>query len=98
MERIHIAAGGIDIWTSERTAHLMGGCRMGVNPADAVVDRDGRAFDVPNLFICDGSVFPSAGAGNPSLTIQAVAARTADRIVAMARRGELQAGAARVAA
>ena len=98
MERIHIAAGGIDIWTSERTAHLMGGCRMGVNPADAVVDRDGQAFDVPNLFICDGSVFPSAGAGNPSLTIQAVAARTADRIVAMARRGELQAGAARVAA
>jgi len=53
---------------------------------------------VPNLFICDGSVFPSAGAGNPPLTIQAVAARTADRIVAMARRGELQAGAARVAA
>jgi len=98
MERIHAAAGGVDIWAGERTAHLMGGCRMGANPEDAVVDRDGRAFDVPNLFICDGSVFPSAGAGNPSLTIQAVAARTADRIVAMARRGELRTGVARVAA
>lgn len=93
MERIHVAAGGTGIWASGRTAHLMGGCRMGTDPAEAVVDRDGRAFDVPNLFICDGSVFPGAGAGNPSLTIQAIAARTADRIVAMARRGELAHGA-----
>lgn len=89
MRRIHAAAGGTDIWASERTAHLMGACRMGTNPSNSVVDRDGRAFDVPNLFICDGSVFPSSGAGNPSLTIQAVAARTADRIIAMARNGEL---------
>jgi len=89
MRSIHAAAGGTDIWASERTAHLIGACRMGTDPANSVVDRDGRAFDVPNLFICDGSVFPSAGAGNPSLTIQAVAARTADRIIEMARNGEL---------
>ncbi len=89
MERIHAAAGGTDLWASGRTAHLMGGCRMGRDSVDAVVDRDGRAFTVPNLFICDGSVFPGAGAGNPSLTIQAVAARTADRIIEMARNGEL---------
>ncbi len=44
---------------------------------------------LPNLWVCDGSVFPTVGGVNPSLTIQAVALRTADRIEAMARRGEL---------
>ena len=42
-----------------------------------------------NLWICDGSVFPTVGGVNPSLTIQAIACRTGDRIKAMARHGEL---------
>ncbi len=41
------------------------------------------------LWICDGSVFPTVGGVNPSLTIQAIACRTADRIRALAARGEL---------
>jgi choline dehydrogenase-like flavoprotein len=45
--------------------------------------------DIPNLWICDGSVFPTVGGVNPLLTIQAIACRTADRIKAMAARGEL---------
>jgi choline dehydrogenase-like flavoprotein len=45
------------------------------------------AHGIPNLFICDGSVFPTSGAVNPSLTIQAIAARTADRIQAKAATG-----------
>jgi choline dehydrogenase-like flavoprotein len=53
------------------------------------LDGDGRAHDIPNLFICDGSVFPTSGALNPSLTIQAIAARTADRIQALAAGGGL---------
>ena len=47
----------------------------------------------PNLWVCDGSVFPTVGGVNPSLTIQAVALRTADRIEAMGRRGEREAAA-----
>jgi len=42
-----------------------------------VTNADGRTWDVPNLWICDGSVFPTGGAVNPSLTIEALATRTA---------------------
>ena len=88
MDAILRAAGGEDVWAN-RTAHLMGTCRMGRDPGTSVVDADGRAHDVPNLVICDGSVFPTSGAVNPSLTIQAIAARTADRIEALAAGGGL---------
>jgi choline dehydrogenase-like flavoprotein len=71
------------------TAHLMGGCRMGTSPSDSVTDADGRAWDIPNLWICDGSLFPTAGGVNPSLTIYALACRMGDRIPALASRGEL---------
>jgi choline dehydrogenase-like flavoprotein len=80
MRDIMEAAGGDDIWSADRTAHLLGTCRMGSDPADSVVDADCRTHDVPNLFICDGSIFPTSTAVNPSLTIEAIAARTADRI------------------
>ncbi len=93
MHAILQAAGGEDIWHADRTAHLLGTCRMGRDPGTSVVDADCRAHDVPNLFICDGSVFPTSGAVNPSLTIEALAARTADRICALARSGGLRARA-----
>jgi choline dehydrogenase-like flavoprotein len=89
MERIVAAAGGTDVWSAERTAHLLGTCRMGSDPRDSVVDADCRSHDVRNLFVCDGSVFPTGTAVNPSLTIEAIAARTADRIRELARRGDL---------
>jgi choline dehydrogenase-like flavoprotein len=90
MKEIMGAAGGSDAWPAERSAHLLGTCRMGDDPKDSVVNRDCRAHDVPNLFVCDGSVFPTSTAANPSLTIEAIAARAADRITARARRGGLQ--------
>jgi choline dehydrogenase-like flavoprotein len=62
---------------------------MGSDPRHSVVDADCRSWDIPNLWICDGSVFPTVGGVNPSLTIQAIALRTADRIAALAARGEL---------
>ena len=62
---------------------------MGADPATGVVDANGRSFDIRNLWICDGSVFPTCGGVNPSLTIQALACRTADRIAALSARGEL---------
>jgi choline dehydrogenase-like flavoprotein len=83
------AAGGRELWTSDDTSHLLGTCRMGSDAATSVVDADGRSWDVPNLWICDGSIFVTSGAVNPSLTIQALALRAADRIEQLAARGEL---------
>ncbi|HEX5206901.1 MAG TPA: GMC family oxidoreductase, partial [Steroidobacteraceae bacterium] len=79
-----------DIWEeTDDTCHLNGTARMGDDPRTSVVNADCRSWDVPNLWICDGSVFPTVGGVNPSLTIQAIACRTADRIKALAARGEL---------
>lgn len=83
------AAGGRDLWTNDDTSHLMGTCRMGDDPRSSVVNADGRSWDVPNLWVCDGSLFATTGAVNPSLTIQALALRIGDRIEALAKRGEI---------
>ncbi len=71
------------------SAHLMGTCRMGNDPATSVVDRYHRSHDVPNLFICDGSSFVTSGRGQPTMTIQALAFRAADHIAEFARRNEI---------
>jgi choline dehydrogenase-like flavoprotein len=89
MSEVLRAAGGHDLWDGEDTAHLMGGCRMGDDPETSVTNADGRTWEIPNLWICDGSLFPTSGGVNPSLTIQALACRMGDRISALARRGEL---------
>ncbi len=71
------------------TNHLAGTARMGSDPGSSVVNSDCRSWDIPNLWVCDGSIFPTTGGVNPSLTISAIALRTADRIKALAARGEL---------
>ena len=84
------AAGARDLWDeNDDTCHLNGTARMGNDPRTSVVNADCRSWDIPNLWICDGSVFPTVGGVNPSLTIQAIACRTADRIRALAARGDL---------
>lgn len=75
------AAGAVEVVQEQRYAHLVGGARMGSDPSTSVVDKFGRAHDVPNLFICDGSILPTQGSANPGLTIQALAARTADYLI-----------------
>ncbi|HEY2708510.1 MAG TPA: GMC family oxidoreductase [Caulobacteraceae bacterium] len=89
--RQNLAAAGVGELFDETddTCHLNGTARMGDNARDSVVDADCRSWDIPNLWVCDGSVFPTCGGVNPSLTIQAIACRTADRIKALAARGEL---------
>lgn len=64
--------------TRETGWHLMGTARMGDDPANSVVDRYGRAHDVPNLFIVDGSLFVTSAAINPTSTIQALALYVSD--------------------
>jgi choline dehydrogenase-like flavoprotein len=72
-----------------RAVHLLGTCRMGDDPKTSVVNADHRTHDVPNLFLCDGSSFVTSGCGQPTMTIEALAFRAADRIAAAARRGEV---------
>jgi choline dehydrogenase-like flavoprotein len=95
------AAGAVETWmvsgpefaitedpkTSIRgSAHFHGTCRMGDVPSRSVVDRWCRTHDVPNLWVVDGSVFPTAGGYNPTLTILANAYRVADHFVRSAKR------------
>jgi choline dehydrogenase-like flavoprotein len=77
LERVWEAAGAQDTLAIDRYAHLVGGCRMGDDPDESVVDAGHRAWEAPNLFVCDGSVLPTQGAANPALTIMALASRLA---------------------
>jgi choline dehydrogenase-like flavoprotein len=87
MEDILTAAGASETITIKRYAHLVGGARMSKTPDAGVVDADHRVWGIPNLYVTDGSVLPTQGAVNPALTIMAMAARAADRLVAGARSG-----------
>lgn len=92
MEEILRAAGAREVMTIQRYAHLVGGARMAARPEEGVVDADLRSFAVPNLYVTDGSVLPTQGSANPALTIMSLAARAADRMVAAARSGLVDAG------
>jgi choline dehydrogenase-like flavoprotein len=81
MKALWDAAGATDIWSMQRVAHTIGTCRMGHDPSRCVVDPFGRSFDVPNLWICDNSVFPSSLCANPALTIMALSLRTAEAML-----------------
>jgi choline dehydrogenase-like flavoprotein len=77
-----LKAGGADrTLRTKGDYHLLGTCRMGTDPARSVVSPDCRSHDIPNLYICDGSVFVTGGAVNPSLTIEAIAMRTAEKLL-----------------
>lgn len=78
---IMYAAGAEEVVQEARYAHLVGGARMGMDPATSVTDSFGRTHDIPNLFLCDGSILPTQGSANPGLTIQSLAARTADFLI-----------------
>jgi choline dehydrogenase-like flavoprotein len=71
------------------TSHNLGTTRMSARPEDGVVNAFGRAHEVPNLFVSDGSVMTSGAAANPTLTIVALALRQADHIEERLRAGLL---------
>ena len=67
-------------------SHQCGTAVAGTDPAKSVVDRDCRSHEVDNLWVMDGSFFPSSAALNPALTISANALRVAPKIAAATRR------------
>jgi choline dehydrogenase-like flavoprotein len=67
------------------TSHQCGTLRFGADARSSVLDLDCRAHDVDNLYVTDGSFFPSSSAVNPSLTIMANALRVGDRLIARMR-------------
>jgi choline dehydrogenase-like flavoprotein len=89
MDEAHEAAGAIRTvrlpLASDQPGHLLGTARMGLDRQTSVVNPDGRAHDVPNLYVADGSVFVTGGAVNPTATIVALAHRLAHHLVATAR-------------
>lgn len=87
MKAIHKAAGAVcshdtPPWPA---SHNMGTARMSADPAQGVVDGWGRAHEVGNLFIADGSIFTTSACANPTLTITALAMRQAEEIVRQIR-------------
>jgi len=72
----------IDGWPAnlEGGWHQIGTTRMHEDPRRGVVDPEGRLHGMTNLFVAGSSVFPTAGAAPPTLTVVAMALRLADRL------------------
>jgi cholesterol oxidase len=62
------------------TAHVLGGCCMGSDETNGVVDINHEVFNYPGLYVCDASVIPANLGVNPSLTITAMTERAMSRI------------------
>ena len=79
-QRLPLRAGGATLFS----AHQMGTCRMGTDPATSVADPRGELHDTPGVWIGDASAFPTPSGTNPMITVMALAARTAEHIGASA--------------
>ncbi len=95
VQEAHAAAGAIKTIVTPLMRdcgwHLLGTARMGTDPATSVVDGYGRAHDVPNLYLIDGSVFPTSSGVNPTATITASALRSVEHLIEDARLQEVPA-------
>jgi len=68
--------------STEHVAHQCGTLRFGTDRDHAVADKNGRLFDHPEVFVADGSLFPTSLGVGPALTIMANALRIADTVIA----------------
>jgi choline dehydrogenase-like flavoprotein len=69
--------------------HEIGTARMGHDDKDSVVNQYGQTWAVPNLFVMDGAVMVSSPDKNPTLSIIALAWRSADNLATIAKQGAL---------
>jgi len=69
--------------------HELGTCRMGDDPKKSVLNAFNQAHDVKNLFVVDGSAFPSGGAQNPTLTLMALSMRASEFLASEMKKGNL---------
>ncbi|WP_207707008.1 GMC family oxidoreductase [Heliorestis acidaminivorans] len=83
------ARGGKPAFVIPDSGHVMGTCRMGLDPEKSVVNSFCQSHDIPNLFICDSSVFVTSSGCNPTETVMAIAARTADYLIDKMRQGPI---------
>jgi choline dehydrogenase-like flavoprotein len=67
------------------SAHVMGGCALGSDARNAVVDETGRYHHLTNLYVLDGSLFPTSIGANPQLSIYAITAKLATALAARLR-------------
>ena len=76
------------LWYLNRliTVHPLGGCPMGRDAREGVVDTYGEVFGYPGLYVADGSVMPGPVGVNPSLTIAALADRSAESLLTTTKR------------
>jgi choline dehydrogenase-like flavoprotein len=80
---------GYGISSGGSIIHELGTVRMGDNPATSALNANGQAWDCKNLFVADGGTFVSQADKNPTWTILALSMRTADKITAMRKGGQL---------
>jgi choline dehydrogenase-like flavoprotein len=78
--RIPLRAGGWKLFS----AHQMGTCRMGTDPARSVADPWGELHDTKGVWVGDASAFPTSSGTNPMITIMALAHRNAEAVAAAA--------------
>jgi cholesterol oxidase len=64
------------------TAHVLGGCCMGADAAEGVIDRDHRLFGYDGLYVIDGAAVSANPGVNPALTITALAERAMAKVPA----------------
>ena len=69
--------------------HLLGTAKMGDDKDNSVVDRWGQTHDIPNLYVFDGSVWPTSAGMNPTATITAMALRFTDHLIDEKRNQEV---------
>jgi choline dehydrogenase-like flavoprotein len=77
------------IQTGGSLIHEVGGAIMGMSAKTSVTNQWGQTWDVKNVFLTDGAVFPSNADKNPTLTIMALAWRAADHVLDLMRRKDL---------